>query len=136
MTTPNRFSSLNDASSNIPKTAMQKNIFLKNNSSNNARINPSNNNFRNSSSLFKSEKEEESKKSPRRKNDRWFSLENEILEENEIRKEKNMFKKNERRNDRDKFGNYRKSFFKRYERPKTPPPKEFEFVEDDFPSLN
>ena len=51
---------------------------------------------------------------------------------NEMRNEKNMFQKNQHRNDRDKFGNYRKSFFKRYERPKTPPPKKFEFSRQKF----
>jgi hypothetical protein len=132
----NRFSSLEDTSSNTPKTTIKKNVFLKNNSPNNDINNPPNNNFRNSSSIFKSEKKEESENSPRRKNERWFGLENEILEENEMRNEKNMFKKNQHRNDRDKFGNYRKSFFKRYERPKTPPPKKFEFIDSDFPSLN
>jgi hypothetical protein len=123
-----------------------------------------NNNFRNASLLFKPVKKEENNALPQ-KNSRWGYLENEIMEEQKFRDEKNMFKSNDRNdgndgndrndrndrndgnyrndrnyrndgNDRDKHGNYRKSFFQSSKRKKTPPPKKFEFIKNDFPGLS
>ena len=73
-------------------------------------------------------------------NTRWSNLSQDNYEE---RSPKNSFRK--RNNDfnsrkpygrhTDRFGNYKGSPFRRETRPKTPPPKEFKFEENDFPSL-
>ena len=114
---------------------MSKNVFLK-------KSTEMPNNFRNASSLFEPIKKEENNALPQ-KNSRWGYLENEIMEEKKFSDEKNMFKRDDRDDrdrdrdrDRDSRGNYRKSFFQSSKRKKTPPPKKFAFVENDFPSLN
>jgi len=146
--TGNRFSFLKDPiadkdddkdmSDNTQDNAQRsKNMFL----TKKTPVNMPNNNFRNASSLFKPIKKEENDALPQ-KNSRWGYLENEIMEEKKFRDEKNMFKSNDRdrndrdRHDRDRHGNYRKSFFQSSKRKKTPPPKKFAFVENDFPSLS
>jgi len=69
---------------------------------------------------------------------RWSKLSSEEEEEERTRNSpRNTFQK-KRSNfgpDKDKYGNYRKSTFRRETRPKTPPPPTFDFKEDDFPSL-
>ena len=49
---------------------------------------------------------------------------------NTFRKDKSNFGP-----DKDKYGNYRKPTFRRTTRPKTPPPKIFDYKDDDFPTL-
>ncbi|MEE8479139.1 MAG: hypothetical protein V3S42_03935 [Candidatus Neomarinimicrobiota bacterium] len=82
------------------------------------------------------------KKEPQ--NARWSNLSQDFdrRDNNEERSPKNSFKK--RRSDfskkpygrhTDRYGNYKGSPFRRETRPKTPPPKEFKFEENDFPSL-
>jgi len=68
---------------------------------------------------------------------RWSKLSSEEEEERTRNSPRNTFQK-KRSNfgpDKDKYGNYRKSTFRRETRPKTPPPPTFDFKEDDFPSL-
>ena len=62
-------------------------------------------------------------------NSRWnefgIDVDNTNREREERERERNVFRNN----------NNRRSFFRRETRPKTPPPKEFKFEEEDFPSL-
>ena len=69
---------------------------------------------------------------------RWSKLSSEEEEEERTRgSPRNTFQK--RRNnfgpDKDKYGNYRKSTFRRETRPKTPPPPTFDLETTDFPPL-
>lgn len=70
---------------------------------------------------------------------RWSKLSSEEEEEEERtrRSPRNTFQKR-RSNfgpDKDKYGNYRKSTFRRETRPKTPPPPTFDLETTDFPPL-
>ena len=67
--------------------------------------------------------------------DRWSSLDShDDLSPNSP---KNTFKKRDNNfgPDRDRYGNYRKSAFKKETRPKTPPPLTFKLEENEFPPL-
>jgi len=66
---------------------------------------------------------------------RWSNLKAEE-DEDTNRSPKNTFKKRSNFGpNKDRYGNYRKPMFRRETRPKTPPPPEFDFKEDDFPVL-
>ena len=69
---------------------------------------------------------------------RWSNLSSEEEEEERTRRSpRNTFQKR-RSNfgpDKDKYGNYRKSTFRRSTRPKTPPPPTFDLKTTDFPPL-
>lgn len=69
---------------------------------------------------------------------RWSKLSSEEEEEERTRDSpRNTFQKRRSKfgPDKDKYGNYRKSTFRRETRPKTPPPPTFDLETTDFPPL-